>query len=1024
MIHSILPRAVAILLGLAIFPGPTLAQDTRSNEGGDLAFGGPGAAPGKFLELRDIAFDAGGNLYVLDGAKYDAKTKERTGNLRVQKFSSDGKLLTNIDLRDEASGEMLGVRNDPQRLAVDARGNVFVTQPSADRVQRFGVDGKFVQSLELPAAMAIATWGRGDAERIAVLPSRRGVVKGKQQWLGGDRISVLGPKGDVERTIALEVDKPLEKVMDLAADRDGNFYVQAEPNAIYKFSPAGKLLKTLGGNPTTRSEDGSELLHTVAVDSKGNVYAFTWGNPGLVTRFDADGKGIVQRGGQFKFADPWSVHSGYAVLAIDPSDRLWAANTNVHSPKNPNYERYRAVPAVVRVKADFFDNPPGLVRRAPTHTLGFRPRLTCTLPYNVAYETGKPVPMEYVVTAANRNVKEVTVSWQAFDAEKRPVGKGAIPLPLTNGQEARANFAFTPPAFGSYFVIARAHCPEGEIGSLGEHVGVSPRWPNMPVLQEGESKGGWEDAPRQLWSGLPNMRLHPKNNLDKFDEDLTQAEKYGATVVAQLVDNLKNFKPDEVRAFMERFKGRVKFVEVCNEPNFFGSIDDYFKIHKQAYDIVKKIDPKAQVLGPGTVNIDLKWLARLYELGFKDVCDVVTLHDYEGHESISPEHWRWKFSEIRKILAKYGDGDKQIWQTERAIAGVRGQNFQGLVQAIRTTMHRDLLETLGVPSAHNNHYYLNQGGYSSVPSYLWSKNGPHPGALALRTRHALTAALDRRYAGTLDFGPSAIDFFLGVRYLGKDGETIALRNLGTSPTPFDFEVQGTESLDVVDAWGNTQQIPVKEGKARLSLEQLPSYVRLPVGAKLIAAKRALGKNLAGGAKFAYSGNFKGELEWLSNGILETYHAGNPNGDTNGKKIWTGELPADLKANPPSLEMTFDKPRRIERLVVRGIRADNAFCALLAYDLQYHDGKDWQTIESVERRMPASEAAKTADAIAAIWMDDTNFYLHQFAPISTAKLRLVVRGTSHGFVADDQARAWGNVIARSLMLREIEIYGAE
>jgi hypothetical protein len=376
---------------------------------------------------------------------------------------------------------------------------------------------------------------------------------------------------------------------------------------------------------------------------------------------------------------------------------------------------------------------------------------------------------------------------------------------------------------------------------------------------------------------------------------------------------------------------------------------------------------------------------------------------------------------VRKIMAKHGDGAKPVWQTERAIAGVRGQNFQGLVQAIRTTLHRDLLEALAIPSEHNNHYYLNQGGYGSVPSYLWSKNGPHPAALALRTRHALTSAQGRRFAGTLDFGPNGTDLFLGVRYRGDDGETISLRNLGTRATPLEFKVEGAGSLEVLDAWGNLEKVPIQGNTVRLTLDQLPRYVRLPAGARLAAPRLDFGKNLATAARFSYSGPSKSEVALLNNSIIETYHAGNPNGDTNGKKIWQGELPGGPCKNPQALEIVFERPQRLDRVVVRGVRPDNTFCALLAYDLQYHDGTGWKTIERVERMMPASEQARTADAMGAVWMDDTNFFLHQFAPLTTTRLRLLVHDTTHGFLPDDRVRAWGNHLAQQLMLREVEVY---
>ena len=1010
--RSLLPLAVAIT-----FFDSAHGQDLKANEGGDVAFGGPGAETGKFAELRDMTFDAQGNLYTLEGAKFDEKTKALTGNLRVQKFSQDGKVLASIDLRDEATGEKLAEKNHPQRLAVDPSGGAWVTQPTAGRVQQFGPDGKWVRSVEAVGATGIAAFGEGAGWRVAVTSG----AANPQRIIQTERLALFSSDGAGAGSIALQTGKPLADVRDLAVDREGNFFVQAEPNAIYKFAPDGKLLGMLGGNPTTRSEDGSEVLHTVALDSKGNVYTFTWGNPGLVTRFDADGKTVTQRAGQFKWADPWSGHSGYTILAVDPSDRLWAASTHTQDPKGVHYKIQRASPAIVRTKTDFFEQPAGEIRRRPMHVLGFRPVLKCGLPNNVSYELGQSVPMEVTISAANRFVDSVNGKWRVFDAVKNEIAHGEFALPLKNGEEAKSAFSFTPPRFGAFFVQVAMTSPQGAMGAVGEHVGVTPRWPKMPELGDAKT-GGWNDAQRQLWTGLPNMRLHPAGKPDQLDKDLKAATDAGATVIVQLIDNLKKFNADETRALLERFKGRIRFLEVCNEPNFSGGIEDYFKVHKQVYEIAKAIDPAVQVMGPATVNIDLNWLRKLYELGFKDLTDVVSLHDYEGHESVSPEHWQWKFGEARKLMSAQGDPAKAIWQTERAMAGVRGDNFMGLAQAIRTTMHRDLLETLGIPTEHNNHYYLNQGGYSSVPTYVWSNNGPHPAALALRTRHAVTTAVGRRFAGQLDFGPSGRDLLLGVRYAGDDGETVSLRNLGTREMPLDFEVRGATSLDLVDAWGNASPAPVQNGKARLTLAQLPLYVRLPRGAELVAPKLNFGRNVAALAQFSYSTTSgKSDFALLNNGVVETYHAGNPNGDTNGAKIWTGDLPGDVASTPQTLEMRFEAPQTLETVVIRGVRADNAFCALLAYDLQWQDGETWKTIESVKRPMPPSEEARTADASRAIWMDDTNFFVHRFKPVTTSRLRLVVHDVTHGFVPDAVSRAWGNAIPQKLMLREVELY---
>ncbi|HSI35313.1 MAG: hypothetical protein ACAI43_19940 [Phycisphaerae bacterium] len=1058
-IHRLAPF---LLVGLAVLTAR--AQETAPGDGADLAFGSAGSGPGQFLELRDIAFSPTGDLYALDGARENKKTKRWEGNLRVQKFDRAGKLLATIDLSDAATGQKLGDANDPQRLAVDSAGNVFVTQPAAGRVQQFGPDGKYVRAFDIPAATAITRWTNPltNTERIAVIANVRPAPKGKPEVKGGaDRIHVLNANGTMGEPVTLS--KPVLGATYVATDRKGNLYVKGEPNAVYQFAPDGKLLRTLGGNPTTRAEDGSELLHTVAVDSKGNVYAITFGNPGLLARFNADGQSIALRGGQWKFADPWSVHSSYVAFAIDPQDRLWVAVTNRHAtpavpaPPDPaavTSKKYHATPAILRTKADFFDENTSKLRTIPTRMPGFRTSLACGLPYNVSYDPGKPVQMEYVVAAANRTVDKVTVTWQAYDALKRPAGEGKFDVALTNGQESRTPFSFIPPKFGQYTVIARADSPKGEMGGVALHVAVTDRYPFSPELAAGSSKGGWQDVPRQIFTGLPQLRIHPgkdEKGLAKTDEELAAAEKAKVTFIVQIVDNMKHLTPEFVRAVVTRYKGRVPYYEICNEPGFSSKVDEYFAAHSMAYKLIKEIDPAAKVMGPATVNMDLPWFTRLYELGLKDVTDAISLHDYEGHESITPEHWRWKLAEIRKIMARYGDERKDIWQTERATSGVRGSNYQGLVQAVRVALHRDLLESLNIPADHNHHYYLNQGGYSGVPTYLWSSTGPHPGAVVLRVRHALTAALNRSYAGPLDFGPTGNTFLQGLRFAAKDGATtVILRNLGTSAYPVEFTTNAPE-LAITDAWGNASKLTPTAGKVRIPLEQLPTYVSLAANQDLTATRLNFGPNLAAGAKFEYSAPIeKGDPSIpppvstnpaapppppappvdpnaphpLVNGVYETYHNQNPTGDTNGQKIWTGALPLDDAGKPTTqfLTATFPEPRTFDKLIIRTVRADNTFCTLLAYDLQIPDGDTWRTILSYDHPVPPSDSARSADAKSVIWMDDTNLHVHHLTtPVTTTKLRLVAKRTTWGFVPDAVGAFWSKPIPPKLMLREIELY---
>jgi hypothetical protein len=157
---------------LLLFCFSAFAQDTKMGEGADLQVFGRGASPGQFELLRDITFDAQGNLYALDGGEFQKEAK--SGNFRVQKFDASGKFISEFSVWNEAWGKT----NNPQRLAVDNAGNIYVTQPNADAVPQFSPDGKLLQNFVLPRATAIARYGNGVAvvadrnDSIMLLPEK------------------------------------------------------------------------------------------------------------------------------------------------------------------------------------------------------------------------------------------------------------------------------------------------------------------------------------------------------------------------------------------------------------------------------------------------------------------------------------------------------------------------------------------------------------------------------------------------------------------------------------------------------------------------------------------------------------------------------------------------------------------------------------------------------------------------------------------------------------------------------------
>ncbi len=1021
---------------LSLIPGASAAS-LAPGESADLAFGGVGVGNGQFSSLRDMTFGADGRLYTLESAFKVASVGGVLDGLgRVQIFDGGGQFQRAFSLGGDAQLERaVNAKNEDAmmaaaRIAVDGSGRVYVSFPIAGLVRVFDASGAKVSDISLPNTLALARRVDG---KVVAFASQKIIGKNGWEWQGGDAAFVLGAKG-IEASIPLS--QTLWNVQDAAIAPNGDMLVLAAgaraqydwnpPALIWRFDARGKVLSSIGSGDLLRTEDGSEPLHSLVVAKNGDISAMTYGNPGKTVRYSANGKTITTNAGWFKWPDPWSQASGYTILALDAKDRLWVGVAQNNDPAGPNFHQFHDRPVVLRANADFFASNQKGVQVFDARALGLVAKLESRLAYNIAYEAGKPVVTDVVVAATKRNLRSVTVAFRVFDAGGNVVSSGAKPLALIDGREARLPLSWTPPRFGAYSMVVDFKAGADVLFSPAIHYGVTPRFEGMPVLLAGQSSGGWEDAPRQVFAGLKLMRLHPNKGGEKWREklnaDLAAAKKAGATVFLQLTDSKADFTPARAREVMQFAKGRVRYVELFNEPNSAFSPEAYVPLAQAAYDAVKGVDPTVQVLGPDVSGIALGWHELFYKAGGRTTCDILSVHDYEGHESISPEHWKWKMGALRRLMAQNGDAQKPIWQTERAVSAVRGGLLTGLSQAIRVTLQRDVMSSLGVPDEHNSHYYLNQGGYSDVPSYSWSDQGPLPAALATRTRAALLQG--RPFAGVLNFGATGNTLFMGARYRDASGETISLRNLIGTPMPVEFAAPA--GAQVFDAWGNPIAGALRGGILTLNLEQLPTYVRLSGAGTLTPKPWNWGANLVLNARVSIAGPSENEAQNLTNGKLETIHLDNPLGGTDGNAIvYLKEFSPD---RPAVVSLALAAPARFNSVIVRGIRADNKFSALLHFEVQARQNGAWKTLSGYKSTTPPSVMGQSADATALTFYGDDNAWVLRFPAVQSDAVRLVIRRGTFGFAPDELAKTqvlnkWGNFQPEAASLREIEIYNA-
>src|SRR5262249_10211565 len=103
--------------------------------GGGFTGDGGGALNAKIFKPQAVAVDAAGNLFIAD-----------TGNFRVRRVTRDGVISTyagNGTLGSQGDGGLAtaAALNEPQGLAIDAAGNLFIADTGNHRIRRVAPDG-------------------------------------------------------------------------------------------------------------------------------------------------------------------------------------------------------------------------------------------------------------------------------------------------------------------------------------------------------------------------------------------------------------------------------------------------------------------------------------------------------------------------------------------------------------------------------------------------------------------------------------------------------------------------------------------------------------------------------------------------------------------------------------------------------------------------------------------------------------------------------------------------------------------
>lgn len=130
------------------------------------------------------------------------------------------------------------------------------------------------------------------------------------------------------------------------------------------------------------------------------------------------------------------------------------------------------------------------------------------------------------------------------------------------------------------------------------------------------------------------------------------------------IEDWKNY----VRTVATRYKGRIHYYEIWNEPNlaqfYTGTVPEMIKLVAAAHLIIKEVDPSAMVISPSATgnNNGVDWLEQFLSQGGANVIDIIGYHFYVTPNA--PETMVELVSKVKRAMSTNNVAAKPLWNTE------------------------------------------------------------------------------------------------------------------------------------------------------------------------------------------------------------------------------------------------------------------------------------------------------------------------------------------------------------------------
>lgn len=457
------------------------------------------------------------------------------------------------------------------------------------------------------------------------------------------------------------------------------------------------------------------------------------------------------------------------------------------------------------------------------------------------------------------------------------------------------------------------------------------------------------------------------------------------------------------------------YFEARNEPNTGSYTAAAYVSELQAfYNNVKAGNPNALVVGGCSVNLTDAYIDAILAAGAGQYMDVMSVHAYNGtNGNLGAGRESWDY--FATTLAKY-NFTKPVYMTEYGQFAWSAGSFEPRLQVQWMMLDLHLAEQHSVPRERYMWYYDGNVGFWGYPSFMWTSdyNNPMPTATPAVARVWSEETFGKTFSSRLNFG-QADNEWIGSRFAAADGSATICLQSGGGQGAVSFNVTGATSLTLVDTFGNLSTLPVSGGKATVTIDVEPCYVRLPTGATFTPTPVNFGVEVVR-SQFATPSASSVDSGAGAVSVVVDGKVSN-GGYTIGPKAYRA---ATTDNGPSWFRLDFPKTTRLDRVHVFCPHPWQNDSTLLDFDLQYlaADNTTWVTAATVTDTSARDLTFKWSSHIIAgscftdsYWARRHIFRLALSQAVETKAIRLYVRDMSAGGGAIPEIKtAFGEVDA--------------